>query len=234
MEREGRIDVLPQTRSGDDDVRAVNDATAVVRALAGAPEAFEVLMRRYNQRLFRAARAVLRDEAEAEDVVQDAWVRAYVNLRQFGGRSSFATWVTRIAIHEALARRRRRARSVSLEDHVAALRSGTREPDEAAGAREVAAAIEAAIDALPAQYRLVFVLRDLEGLDTAETASSLDVPEATVKTRLHRARGLLRSRLDATLDVAADGVYAFGGGRCDRVVAAVMARIGAGAGAGPR
>jgi RNA polymerase sigma-70 factor, ECF subfamily len=219
------ISVLAHTTSDHGDAHTATDADAVARVLAGFSDAFEVLMRRYNQRLFRAARAVLRDKAEAEDVVQDAWVRAYVNLRQFGGRSSFATWVTRIAIHEALARRRRRARHVPLGEHAATLAAPTRPPDEAAGARQLASALEAAIDALPAPFRMVFVLRDLEGLDTLETAANLQVPEATVKTRLHRARALLRSRLDATLGVAADGVYAFGGGRCDRVVAAVMARI---------
>jgi RNA polymerase sigma-70 factor (ECF subfamily) len=197
----------------------------VARILAGEREAFEVLMRRHNQRVFRAARSVLRDEAEAEDVAQDAWVRAYTHLRQFGGRSSFATWLTRIAIHESLARRRRRERHTSLDEHTGALRAHTPAPDEALGTRQVAKAIETAIDALPARYRTVFVLRDVEGLDTAETAACLDVPEATVKTRLHRARGLLRSELDATLDVSADRVFAFDGHRCDRIVAAVLARI---------
>jgi RNA polymerase sigma-70 factor, ECF subfamily len=220
--------VLPLTSISDIDPGTPTDDDLVARVLAGAPETFEVLMRRHNQRLFRAARSVLRDEAEAEDVVQDAWVRAYTNLRQFGGRSSFATWLTRIALHEAFTRRRRRARLVPLGEHAASLPAVTRPPDEAVGARQVAQALEAAIDALPVPYRTVFVLRELQGLDTTETAMCLDVPEATVKTRLHRARGLLRTRLDATLDVATDGVYAFGGQRCDRIVATVMALIGAG------
>ena len=206
---------------------APSDDAVVGRVLAGDCESFEVLMRRYNQRLFRAARSVLRDDAEAEDVVQDAWVRAYTNLRQFAGRASFATWLTRIAIHEALARRRRRLRHRALCDDAATLSSHARPPEEEVGAREVAAAIEAAIDALPASYRMAFVLRDVQGLGTAETAACLDVPEATVKTRLHRARGLLRTRLDATIDVSSGGVFAFAGERCDRIVAAVMTRIGA-------
>ena len=183
-------------------------------------------MRRHNQRLFRAARAVLRDESEAEDVVQDAWVRAYTHLRQFSGRASFATWLTRIALHEAYARLRRRRRQDSLGDHTATLSAAIRSPEEEVGARQVATALEAAIDALPLPYRTAFVLRDLQGLGTSETAACLDVPEATVKTRLHRARGLLRARLDATLDVSNAGVFAFAGRRCDRMVAAVMARIG--------
>jgi len=209
------------------DTGALSDAAVVARVLAGAPEAFEVLMRRYNQRVFRVARAVLRDEAEAEDVAQDAWVRAYGHLRQFAGRASFATWLTRIVIHEALARRRRRMRDVSLDEHALTLSARTRPPDEEVGSRQVARVLEAAIDALPNPYRMAFVLRDLEGLDTEETAACLGVPEATVKTRLHRARSLLRTSLDATLDVSVDGVFAFAGHRCDRIVAAVLARIGA-------
>jgi RNA polymerase sigma-70 factor (ECF subfamily) len=207
----------------DDD--AATDEVVVARVLAGALASFEVLMRRYNQRVFRAARAVLRDDAEAEDVVQDAWVRAYAHLSQFAGRASFATWLTRIVVHEAIARRRRRMRQVPLDDHAPALVATTPPPDDAAGGREVAAAIERAIDALPTPYRTTFVLRDVQGLDTAETAACLDVPEATVKTRLHRARSLLRTQLGAALDVAADGVFAFAGHRCDRMVATVMSRI---------
>lgn len=220
--------MLPLTMAdATTDVSTAPDDAVVARVLAGEHAAFEVLMRRYNQRVFRAARAVLRDEAEAEDVAQDAWVRAFTHLGQFGGRSSFATWLTRIAIHESLARRRRRMRHVALDEHAAPLVAGTPPPDEAAGDRQVAAALEAAIDALPAPYRTAFVLRELEGLGTAETAACLDVPEATVKTRLHRARTLLRTRLDATLHVSIDRVFAFGNQRCDRMVVAVLARIAA-------
>ena len=215
----------PQPRADALDPRVSPDDAVVARVLAGDRASFEVLMRRHNQRLFRAARAVLRDESEAEDVVQDAWVRAYTHLRQFSGRASFATWLTRIAVHEAYARRRRRARHDSL-DHTATLSTSIRSPEDEVGARQVATALEAAIDALPLPYRLAFVLRDLQGLGTTETAACLDVPEATVKTRLHRARGLLRARLDATLDVSSAGVFAFAGRRCDRMVAAVMAKIG--------
>src|SRR5262249_808096 len=150
----------------------------------GDRRAFEVLMRRYNRRVYRAARAVLQDDAEAEDVVQDAWVRAYTHLRQFTGRASFATWLTRIAIHESLARRRYRLRHTALDEHVSVLPAQTRAPDQEMDARQVANALEAAIDALPAHYRMAFMLRDLEGLSTTETAACLDVPEATVKTRL--------------------------------------------------
>jgi RNA polymerase sigma-70 factor, ECF subfamily len=215
----------PRPSTDEMDHAAATDEVVVARVLAGALAAFEVLMRRYNQRVFRAARAVLRDDAEAEDVVQDAWVRAYAHLSQFGGRASFATWLTRIVVHEAIARRRRRMRQVPLDDHAPALVATTPTPDDAAGGREVAAAIERAIDALPTPYRTTFVLRDVQGLDTAETAACLEVPEATVKTRLHRARSLLRTELGVALDVAADGVFAFAGHRCDRMVATVMSRI---------
>ena len=209
------------------DAHAPTDDVVVARVLSGDAAVFEVLMRRYNQRVFRAARSVLRDDAETEDVVQDAWVRAYTHLRQFMGRASFATWVIRIAIHEALARRRYRGRHQSLDEHTALLPARTRPPDQEVGARQVAGVVEAAIDGLPTRYRMAFVLRDVEGLSTAEAAECLDVPEATVKTRLHRARNLLRRELDTALDVSVDGVYAFGGQRCDRIVAAVLARIGA-------
>jgi RNA polymerase sigma-70 factor, ECF subfamily len=221
--------VLPLRRVTETDAHTPTDDDVVIaRVLAGDQGAFEVLMRRYNRCVFRAVRAVLRDDAEAEDVVQDAWVRAYTHLRQFTGRASFATWLTRIAIHEALARRRYRVRHIALDEHASTLPAPTRPPEQELGARQVASALEAAIDALPAHYRIAFVLRDLEGLSTVETAACLDVPEATVKTRLHRARALLRSQLDTALDVSADGVYAFGGQRCDRVVSTVMARIRAG------
>jgi RNA polymerase sigma-70 factor, ECF subfamily len=219
--------VLPLMQMAETDAHAPTDDAVIARVLAGDTGSFEVLMRRYNRRVYRAARAVLRDKGEAEDVVQDAWVRAYTHLRQFSGRASFATWLTRIAFHESLARRRYRVRHLPLDEHAAALPAPTRPPEQEVGAHQVASALEAAIDALPVRYRAAFVLRDLEGLGTAETAACLEVPEATVKTRLHRARALLRTRLDAVLAVSADGVYAFGGPRCDRAVAAVMARIDA-------
>jgi len=227
MNIQGRADVLPQMQIDDTAVLAPADEVVIARVLAGETRLFEVLMRRYNQRVFRAARAILRDDAEAEDVAQDAWVRAYTHLRQFAGRASFATWLTRIAIHEALARRRRRGKHLPLDDHAAVLPAPNRLPEQEVGARQVATELEAAIDALPGPYRVAFVLREVEGLSTEEAAPCLDVPAATVKTRLHRARGLLRGRLDAALDVSSDRVYAFAGARCDRIVAAVLDRIGA-------
>jgi RNA polymerase sigma-70 factor (ECF subfamily) len=208
------------------DARALTDDAVVARVLAGAPALFEILMRRYNQRLFRAALAVLRDHAEAEDVVQDAWVRVYTHLGQFAGRASFATWITRIAIHEALARGQRRLRQIAAAEESALRAAGGRAVDEEVGAREAATAIERAIDDLPDAYRAVFILREVEGLDVGDTAACLELAEATVKTRLHRARRLLQARLDAVLGVSTDGVFTFGGERCDRTVASVLRRDG--------
>jgi RNA polymerase sigma factor (sigma-70 family) len=127
-------DVLPLMRTTETDAHAPSDDVVIARVLAGDQRAFEVLMRRYDQRVFRAARSVLRDEAEAEDVVQDAWVRAYTHLRQFAGRASFATWLTRIALHEALARRRYRVRHIALDEHASALPAPTRPPEQELGA----------------------------------------------------------------------------------------------------
>src|SRR5262249_52497204 len=176
LHRRRRADVLPLMQIAEADSHAPTDDSVIARVLAGDAGSFEVLMRRYNRRVYRAARAVLRDEAEAEDVVQDAWVRAYTNLRQFRGRASFATWLTRIAFHESLARRRYRVRHLPLDEHAAALPAPTRPPEQEVGAHQVASALEAAIDALPVPYRMAFVLRDLEGLGTAATAACLEVP----------------------------------------------------------
>ena len=208
-----------------------SDDEVVARVCRGEVRLFEVLMRRHNQRLFRAARAILGDDAEAEDVMQDAYVRAYSHLRQFEGRAAFATWLARIAVNEALARRRRRTRFVGLDGEAALVAGPGRTPEEGAADRELAALLEGAIDALPASYRVVFVLRELEGLDTRETAESLGIPEATVKTRLHRARTLLRERLQVEVrSEAAGAAFAFAGARCDRMVAAVLGRIASAAG----
>jgi RNA polymerase sigma-70 factor (ECF subfamily) len=204
------------------------DEELVARIRAGERAIFAVLIRRHNRRLFRAARAILGDDAEAEDVVQDAYVRAYTNLDQFAGRAAFATWLTRIAVHEALARARRRGRFDDLEEALPVLPSPTRDPEQRASDAELARMLESAIDALPPVYRGVFMLREVEGLSTAETAASLDIPVETAKTRLHRARALLRGALEAYARPALPAAFPFAGARCDRIVAAVMARIDAG------
>ena len=206
----------------------LTDEEIVTRVLGGETPLFEVLMRRHNERVYRAARAILRDDREAEDVMQEAYVNAYAHLAQFDGRAKFSTWLTKIAVYEALARARRRGRYEPLDE-------GAREafmpittspdPERQAFGRELGALIESAVDGLGDGYREVFMLRQVEGLSTAETAQILGVSEDVVKTRFSRARhALQRDLLDRT-GAAAATAFTFGHVRCDRVVAAVMARI---------
>lgn len=210
---------------------ALSDEDLVERILEGETTLFELLMRRYNQRLYRITRAIVGDDGEAEDVTQDAYVRAYEHLGQFAGRSRFSTWLTRIAIHEASARVRRRGRHTDIEESMPTFASSGPGPEQRAADKELGRAIEAAVDALPDVFRTVFVLREVEGLSTAETAASLDINAETVKTRLHRARALLRNHITARIGAAARDAFRFDGARCDRIVGVVMSRI---AGARPR
>jgi RNA polymerase sigma-70 factor (ECF subfamily) len=204
---------------------ALGDAEIVDRIRAGEIALFELLMRRYNQRLYRIARTIVGDDGEAEDVTQDTYVRAYEHLGQFAGRAPFSTWLTRIAVHEALARRDRRGRQVALEESMPALASTGPGPEQRAADRELRHAIEAAVETLPDVYRSAFMLRDIEGLSTAETAACLDVTEETVKTRLHRARALLRNHINARVGATVRDTFQFAGARCDHIVARVMARL---------
>jgi RNA polymerase sigma-70 factor (ECF subfamily) len=186
-------------------------------------------MRRYNERLYRTARAITRDDREAEDVMQQAYVNAYANLRQFKGQAQFSTWLTRIAINEALARVRRRGRYEPFEDDpmdesTVPIRSAP-DPERQAFAGELRDLLEWAIDALPAGAREVFMLRDVEGLNTADTAASLGVSEDVVKTRLSRARTALRRGLLERAGATTPDAFRFYRPRCDRVVALVLARI---------
>jgi RNA polymerase sigma-70 factor (ECF subfamily) len=212
---------------------SLTDDQVVSQILAGQTALFEVLMRRHNERLYRAARAILRDEAEAEDVIQQAYVNAYAHLRQFDGRSAFATWLTRIAVNEAIGRARRRGQYQPVGDGeitrfptVFPMRT-TPDPEKQAFTHEIRVVLEAAVDALPDGYRVVFMLREIEGLSTAETAECLGVNESVVKTRLLRARAALRRDLTERVGEAAATSFAFLRPRCDRVVAAVLAHIGA-------
>jgi len=210
----------------------LSDEEVVRRVLDGETDLFELIMRRYNQRLYRVARAILRDDSEAEDVMQDAYVRAYGHLSQFAGRSQFATWLTRIAIHEALARVQRRKKTDQLgankwndgegEMNIAATALN---PEEQLSASELGRALESAILSIPEQYRLVLMMRDVEQLSTSETATALDLSEENVKVRLHRARAMVRKNLFAQVGSEAPRAFGFMGERCDRVVARVMARI---------
>jgi RNA polymerase sigma-70 factor (ECF subfamily) len=218
------LPVADATRFSDDEL--------VRWILAGETGLFELLMRRYNQRLYRAARAILRDDAEAEDVAQDAWVRAYQHLRQFEGRASFSTWLTRIGVHEALSRLRRRSRKEEIDgmtesrrDSLDAVSTSASTPEQLASNNEARSLLEQAIDSLPDAYRETFVLRDVEGMSTAETAESLSISEENVKTRLHRARALLRKELYARAGATSSTAFHFLGARCDRMVTDVMDRI---------
>src|SRR5579884_123973 len=210
---------------------ADNEIVALVRS--GETGMFELLMRRYNQRLFRAIRSIVSDELEAEDVLQDVWVRAYEHLNQFLGRASFSTWVTRIAIYEALGRNRKRKRWTSLEDtegEIVPEANRRQAPDDTPEAQamrgQLREMLKAAVDALPETYRSVFVLREVEQLSTSETADCLEVSEETVKIRLHRSRALLRRELESRIGPAVTELYTFLGPRCDRTVIRVLERIG--------
>lgn len=206
----------------------LSDADVVRRVLGGEPALFEVLMRRYNQRVFRATRSVLRGDDESEDAMQQAWLSAYSHLGQFQGTASFSTWVTRIALNEALGRAGRGSHLTSMEELLEgheAMRSKMQDPEGRAADRELGRMMEEAIDSLPDLYRSVFVLREVEGMSTADAAVALGVSAEAVKIRLHRARLLLRDRLYARAGSAAQGAFAFLGWRCDRMVASVTARI---------
>jgi RNA polymerase sigma-70 factor (ECF subfamily) len=209
-----------------------SDERVVEQVLAGDTALYEILMRRYNQRLYRTVRAILRDDDETEDVMQDAYVRAYQHLDQYAGRAAFSTWLTRIAVHEALARLRRRNRFLPIEDEGGAVDppSAAQDPEQNTAQSEVSGMLEEAILTLPETYRTVVMLRDVEELTTAETAASLEISEENVKVRLHRGRALARKALMLRVGASAKAAFPFMGERCDRVVAQVFARLAEGEG----
>ena len=214
-------------------VQALSDEDVVARVLSGEVELFEIIMRRYNQRLFRTVRAVAPNDGEAEDILQEAYVRAYRNLAQFEGRARFSTWLTRIALHEAFAQQGRRRRFTSLDDPeqqpmvIDQLKDAHPTPEDRATSSELRGVIGRAIERMPESLRLVFMLREVEGLDTDETAECLGISAANVKVRLHRGRALLRSGIDRELGTEVRRLHQFAGERCDRIVAGVLMRIGA-------
>lgn len=206
----------------------LTDEELVPRILRGSGPAFELLMRRHNQRLFRLARAVLRNDSEAEDVVQEAYVRAYANLASFQGRSRLSTWLTRILLHEALRRRRQKLRAQSMEPERLDRFHESQHETEPAGTesrRETSAVLCEALDALPTKLRAVVMLRLVEGLSTRETASCLRISESDVKVSLHRARGMLAEAIQQRAVDAFRKQFAFANERCDRIVARVFERI---------
>jgi RNA polymerase sigma-70 factor (ECF subfamily) len=207
------------------------DLEIVERVKAGDTALYELIMRRYNQRLYRIARAILRDDAEAEDVMQDAYVRAYQHLHQFAASAPFSVWLTRIAVHEALGRLRLRKRNPQLDDteHEGELSMNVVEtspnPEQTASRAELGQLLEEALLDLPERYRTVVMLRDVEELSTSETAEVLDLTEHNVKVRLHRGRAMARGWLFARVGTNAKNAFPFMGVRCDRVVHGVFARL---------
>lgn len=212
------------------------DTHLAARAGRGDTAAFEVLMRRHNRTLFRTARAILRDDAEAEDALQEAYLQAYRALPGFRAEARFSTWMVRIVANEALMRLRketRRAQIVPMQsaDATPGLEDLSdnpmdhQRPEPSAERAEVRRLLESQIDALPDAYRTVFVLRAVEELPVEEVAAVLQIPAATVRTRFFRARSLLREALAQKIDLAYADAFAFAGERCDRIVAAVLARL---------
>ncbi len=207
------------------------DEEVVDRVRGGETALYEIIMRRYNQRLYRVARAILRDDSEAEDVMQDAYVRAYEHLDQFAHRAPFSTWLTRIAIHEALARVRQRNRTQQMNDgehegeFVMNLAEPSLDPEQKASKAELGHLLEEALLALPEHLRTVIMLRDVEELSTSETAEALEITEENVKIRLHRGRALVRGWLFRRVGARAKDAFPFMGLRCDGVVQKVLARL---------
>jgi RNA polymerase sigma-70 factor (ECF subfamily) len=221
------------------DPAQAGDGQLASMVAAGDPGAFEVLMRRHNGALYRTARSIVRDDAEAEDIVQESYLLAYRKAGSFRGEASLSTWLTRIVVNEAtgrLRKTRRRADIIELvpglggieadeEDAMSDVRSEPETPDNAALRAEARRLIEARIDALPDGLRTVFVLRAIEDMSVQETADALGMLEATVRSQYFRARGLLREALARDLDHAVGSAFSFDGARCDRIVAAVLARL---------
>jgi RNA polymerase sigma-70 factor (ECF subfamily) len=216
-------------------MEGLSDSDIVQRVKAGDRALFEILMRRHNQQVYRAARAIVKDESEVEDVMQQAYINAYLHLDQFEERSQFSTWLTRIAVNEALGRRQKTtaARLITerLEEErgtvVDTFTSSQPSPEHQAYARELQRVLEQAVDELPDTYRSVFMLRDIEGLSTSETGEGLGLGEEAVKTRLHRARAMIRRSVSSRIGAVAAGAFHFQAPRCDRVVAYVLEHLNA-------
>ena len=210
------------------------DADLVVSAAKGDARAFERLMRQHNRMMFRTARAILRDDAEAEDALQEAYLQAYRSLAGFRADARFSTWLARIVVNESLMRLRKHTRRASIVPIQAATPVEEVEevsddkmakPDSSAERAEMRRLLETQIDSLPDAYRTVFMLRAVEELTVEETAAVLEIPPATVRTRFFRARSLLREGLAQKIDVACEDAFSFAGARCDRIVANVLERI---------
>ncbi len=206
------------------------DAALVARAANGDEAAFEHIMRQHNRLLFRTARSILKSDTEAEDALQEAYLRAWRGLGSFRSEARLSTWLVRIVINEALGRLRRRGAEVLAFDatiDLADVREGNPDerPDRVAMRSEMRAMMETCIDALPEAFRTVFILRAVEEMSVDEVSEAMGLPQATVRTRFFRARGLLREGLARNIDHAMADAFSFDGVRCDRIVAGVMARL---------
>jgi len=212
------------------DIESVTDEVAIEHVRTGNTKAFEIIMRRYNQRLYRIARSILTDNDAAQDAVQQAYISAYYKLDTFTPNGNFGAWLTRITINEALMIKRKpdnriaETKQILDDDKIAAAGS---DPATVYANKELAVVIESAIDKLPEEFRYVFILRTIQQLSTRETAESLAINEATVKTRLHRARSLMQHTLNQHLEQAGMHVFEFAGKRCDRMVRIVLEKLAA-------
>lgn len=220
------VEILEKARA-----EAWSDIEVVDRVKAGETALYEIIMRRYNQRLYRVARAILRDDSEAEDVMQSAYVRAYQHLHQYQARAPFSAWLTKIAVNEALARVRAWNRNQPLDEmeldgeFPMSMVETSLDPEQTASQAELGHILEEAVLGLPEQYRAVVMLRDVEDLSTSETADVLNLTEENVKVRLHRGHAMVREWLFTRVGSNAKKAFPFMGVRCDRVVESVFTKL---------
>ncbi len=225
---------MPMENDRRVETQSINDDEVVDRVLHGEKDAYEIIMRKYNQRLFRIVRSYLKNEDEIEDVIQEAYIKAYEQMPRFEKRSRFSTWLIRIVINEALARLKHRKRFTSIADDASECTDFIPKIPEQLITREnpvgklmnaeLKDALEKAVDRLPEKYRSVFVMREIEGMSIEETSESLQLTETNVKVRLNRAKGMLRETISSLYrDVE---IFQFNLVRCDRIVRNVLQRLG--------
>lgn len=230
------VSMMQDQRSSAPITDACDDAELVRRAIAYEGAAVRAIMQRYNRRLYRIARGILRNDSDAEDAVQEAYIRAFAHLESFRGDSSLGTWLGRIAINEALSRLRARRDTVDLSEFETAPAQAeiipfphsarAEDPEKAMAQRQILHLVEQAAARLPEDYRIVFMTRVVEGMSVEETAELLNLRPQTVKTRLHRARRLMRDQIDRQIGPVLLDAFPFAGHRCERMTAHVMARLG--------
>jgi RNA polymerase sigma-70 factor (ECF subfamily) len=212
-----------------------DDRSLAARIAAGDHAAFELLMRRYNRRLYRLARAALRDESDAKDALQESYLRAFRSIAQYRGDAALATWLSRLVLNECTARLRRSSRReniipfVSVDLNMAVISEAAEPaeaPDQLTARAQIRRVLEQKVEQLPEAFRVVFVLRSIEELSVEETAEALSIPPETVRSRHFRAKGMLRESLARDIDLAQGDIYEFGGAACDQLTARVRARLG--------